>query len=114
MGKTELIVDPGVCGFTCRIRGWQEQERLARVEILESQCGMINKLSASIEDIAVKDLFLPLTRNPVFVSAERAGCHTACPVPVAVVKVLEIVLGLAVPKAVSFRFPDIPARRERQ
>ena len=106
MHKIYLAVDPGICGFTCTIEGWRKQERVAGFKILESECEMINKLSASIDELAIKDLFLPLTRNPIFVSADRACCHTACPVPVAVVKTLEVVLGLAVAKEVSLHFSN--------
>jgi len=60
------------------------------------------------------DLFLPKTRNPIFISADRACCHTACPVPVAIIKILEIVLGLAVTKDVSFRFMDKSAKQDVQ
>ena len=106
MTKTILNVDPGVCGFTCRIEGCKTKDRAAGVSILESQCEMVNKLSDGIDEVSVKDMFLPLTRNPVFAAAERARCHAACPVPSAVIKTLEIVLGLAVKKDVSFKFDE--------
>lgn len=104
MGKTIVAVDPGVCGFTCRIEGWKKDKRTAGFKIVGSQCEMINNMTHTIDEIAIKDLFRPITRNPIFVSAEGACCHTACPVPVAVVKTLEVVLGLAVAKNVSFLF----------
>jgi hypothetical protein len=106
MRKINLFVDPGACGFACRIEGWRKQDRVAGFKILDSECRMINKLSAAIDELAIKDLFLPITRNPVFITAERACCHTACPVPVAIIKTLEVVLGLAVAKEVSLRFAD--------
>lgn len=104
MAKVNLFVDPGACGFTCRIEGWRKKERTAGFKITESQCQMINQFTSAIDEVTIKDLFLPLTKNPVFVSAERACCHLACPVPTAVVKTCEKVLDLAVAKDVSFQF----------
>lgn len=104
MGNVNISVDPGICGFTCNIEGWQKENRKAGFKIRDSQCQMINKLTADIDEVTIKDLFLPLTRNPVFVSAERACCHLACPVPSAVVKTCEVVLDLAIAKDVRFEF----------
>ncbi len=94
-------VNPGVCGFNCRIEAEPAGRRSVRIMITESECTMVQKFSKLISDISLKDLFIPLTKNPVFNAAEQAGCHLACPVPVAVVKVCEVALGLAVPKDVS-------------
>ena len=107
MDKICINVDPGICGFPCRIKAWQKEKRVAGVKILDSQCERIQKLSTILDEITIKDLFLPLTRSPIFMSGERAGCHLACPVPVAIVKSAEAVLGLAIPKDVAIRFkPD--------
>ena len=112
MSKINVLVDPGVCGFTCRIQGWQKEKRSAGFKITESQCTMVNKLTDVIDEVTIKDLFLPLTKNPVFVSAERACCHSACPIPSAVVKACEVVLGLAVAKDVSFKFERSNDKKE--
>mgnify|MGYP005873066811 CR=1 FL=1 len=104
--KVCIVVEPGICGFSCRIEGWQKEKQVAGLRILDSQCEMIQKLSKCVEEISMKDLFVPVTRNPIFLAAERAGCHLGCPVPVAMAKILEISLGLAVSKDVSIRFLD--------
>jgi len=104
--KVCIAVEPGSCGLSCRIEGWQNGKQAAGLRILDSQCEMIQKLSNCFNEITMKDLFVPVTKNRIFLAAERAGCHLACPVPVAMVKILEISLGLAVPKDVSIRFLD--------
>ncbi|MDZ7695505.1 MAG: hypothetical protein U5R49_00790 [Deltaproteobacteria bacterium] len=48
------------------------------------------------------------TKNPVFLCAERARCHVACPIPVSVVKAAEVALGLALPKDATLTFEDDP------
>lgn len=104
MSTVKLFVDPGICGFTCRIEGWQKDNRTAGFKITESQCQMINKLTARLDEVTIKDLFLPLTKNPVFLSAENACCHLACPIPSAVIKACESVMDLAIAKDVSYQF----------
>lgn len=106
MNKISVIVEPGVCGFSCEVEGWLKEKRVAGVRVLDSQCEMIRKLSKNMEEITLSQLFLPISKNPIFLSAQRAGCHSACPVPVAMVKTLEVTLGLAVPKDVSIRFSN--------
>lgn len=99
-----VSLDPGICGFPCRVTARKEQKRRVAVEILESECRKIQKMSVSLTGLTLKELFLPLTRNPVYLAAERAGCHLSCGVPLAVVKAAEVALGLALPKDVTIRF----------
>jgi pantothenate kinase len=97
-------VDAGICGFRCSIEATPEKKRNVRLVITESECKQIRHLSRLLQVITLKDLFLPLSRNPVFVSAERAGCHTACPIPSALVKAAEVAMGIALPKSVRIDF----------
>ncbi len=107
--KTQTVsvdVDTGICGFPCRVKAWKTGKRTAGLEITGTDCKMIQKYSITLDDITIKDLFLPLTRNPIFIAAEKACCHNACPVPSAVVKAVEVVMGLALKKDVAFRFEE--------
>ena len=104
MDNIFLSVQPGICGFDCKVKAQISDKRIAKIEITESDCTMIQKLSKNISEISMHDLFVPLTKNPIFIAAEQAGCHLACPVPVAVVKACEVTLGLAIQKDVSILF----------
>ena len=107
MDKVCIKVDPGICGFSCRVQAWRKEKRVAGLEISGSQCEMIHELSTLLDEITIKNLFLPLTSNPIFLSAEQAGCHLACPVPVAIVKSVEAALGLSIPKDVAIQFKNM-------
>ena len=97
-------VIPGICGFDCSVKAERSGKRSARITITESDCAMIQKLSDLLFEITLQDLFVPLTKNLIFMAAEQAGCHLACPVPVAVVKASEVALELAVPKDAAICF----------
>ncbi len=102
--KVHVEVDPGICGFYCRIRVFRPAPKTVEIEISASECRQIRLLSKKIGRLSLRDLFTPLTRNPVFVAAEAAGCHTSCVVPTAVLKAAEAALEMALPKEVYIRF----------
>jgi hypothetical protein len=104
MESVIVDVNSGICGFKCRINAERSEKRDVRIEITESDCGLIQKYSKLLNDISLKDLFTPLTKNLIFVSAEQAGCHQACPVPVAVIKACEVAFEMALPKNADICF----------
>ena len=100
--SVRVMVDPGICGFICSILAWKEGKEV-KFDI-QSECGQIKKLAADLGPVQMKDLFVPLTKSPFFLCAEKSRCHLACPIPSAMVKTAEVVLGLALRKEVSIRF----------
>ena len=98
-----MEVDPGICAFTCLIHAFKDEEHRVRFEI-QSECDQVRNLAGILGKIGRKDLFLPLSRNPIFLSAEKSQCHPACPIPCSLVKAAEIVLGLALPRKVMITF----------
>lgn len=97
-------VDPGICGFACAVYAQKLEARKVKINIEGSECKQIQRLSELITQIGFRDVFVPLTRNPVFVSAEKAGCHPSCVIPTAVIKAVEVVLGLALKCDVVIQF----------
>lgn len=104
--KTEICVaaDPGICGFLCTVRARMAEARTVEVEIGDSECKHIRRLSEQIKKISLKELFLPLTKNPIFLSAQMAGCHPSCIIPVAVVKAVEAAMEMAIPRNARITF----------
>ena len=98
-------VDPGICGFTCSILAKKDGKRSVKFDI-QSDCNQIQELADTLGNISMKELFLPLSQNPIFRIAERSGCHTACPIPSSIVKIAEVALGLALPKNVMLTFDE--------
>jgi hypothetical protein len=99
-----IAVDPGVCGFTCVIRVKQLDKRLVAIEIAESECEQIKKLDGRLETISLRELFTPLTQNPVYKAAQACGCHASCAIPSAVLKAAEVAMGMALARPVRFSF----------
>ncbi|MBU2621287.1 MAG: hypothetical protein KKD92_03095, partial [Proteobacteria bacterium] len=80
------------------------EARTVMINIEGSECKQIQRLSELITQIGFRDVFVPLTRNPVFVYAEKAGCHPSCVIPTAIIKAAEVALGLALKCDVVIRF----------
>jgi len=103
MGSVIVNVNPGICGFDCRITAEQTGKRAVKISIKGSDCTMIRDMDNLLDEITMQDLFVPLTKSRIFISAEDAGCHLACPVPTAIAKAAEVALELALPKNVEMR-----------
>jgi hypothetical protein len=99
-----LAVDPGICGFPCLVKARKLDARKVALQIAESDCGQIQRLSERLTEMSLHDLFLPATRNPVYVEAAASSCHPSCPIPAAVLKAAEVAMDMALPKDVYIRF----------
>ena len=104
METIHISVEPGVCGFCCQVKAWQQNKKKAFIEITGSQCKQVQKLADGVKEVTLHDVFTRHSSNIVYKAAEDAGCHLSCPVPVAVLKAAEVALGLALPKEACIRF----------
>lgn len=103
-------VDPGICGFPCMIRAEKLDGKMVSLKITDSDCQQIKKLSERLTQILLKDLFAPISRNPVYTLTEKSSCHLSCPVPVAMIKAAEVAFGLALPRDVQICFDPCGAQ----
>jgi hypothetical protein len=102
--KTNIVctkVDPGICGFTCVVKAQKKGPRAVAIEISGSECKQIQKLSGLLQEMSLIELFKPITVNPVMISAQSAGCHTSCTIPLAIFKTVEVALAMALPRDVK-------------
>lgn len=99
-----VSTDPGICGFSCTVTARQCDKRMVTVAIGGCECKQIQRLAALLTHMSLKALFTPLTRNSAYIAAEKAGCHSSCVVPAAVIKAVEVAFGMALPKAVHMNF----------
>ena len=97
-------VNPGICGFTCRIKAWKIDKRTVGLEISESECQQIQQLAELMSKLTLNEVFMPVTRNPVYLAAEQSGCHASCPIPVAILKATEVAMEMALARDASIRF----------
>ena len=99
-----MIVDPGACGFHCKI-SVNKTGRYEATVTVESQCKQIKRLAQEVKSVdfmgIVKGQF---GENAVFQAASKCGLHQSCIIPSSILKAVEAELGMAVKKPVSITF----------
>ena len=90
-------ISSGICGFSATVRTEMEARKVKLS--IESECKAIQNLAAELTEI---DPFQEITfrgNGPRSLEMGAKHCyHTACPVPVGIIKAVEIEAGLALPK----------------
>ena len=104
LNNTCVAINAGICGFTCRIEAWKIDKSDAGLEISESECQQIQRFSDIVSKLSLKEIFMPVTRNPVYLAAQKSGCHASCPIPMAVIKAAEVAMEMALPREVLVKF----------
>ena len=100
---THVTVEAGICGFTSTIEVSKLSAKRVRVDIT-SECEMVSKLGEQLRDVELRNV-LKLPENPLLCKcAHRCIHHVACPVPVAILKAIEVEVGLALAKDVVIHF----------
>jgi hypothetical protein len=104
LNDTCASVNAGICGFSCYIEAWKADKNTAGLDIGESECQQIQRFSDLVSKLSLKEIFMPVTRNPVYLAAQQSGCHASCPIPMAVLKTAEVAMKMALPRGVSVQF----------
>jgi hypothetical protein len=100
---TRVVVEAGICGFTSTIEVSKLSAKRVRVDIT-SDCEMVSKLGEQLHDMELRNA-LKLPENPLLCKgAHRYIRHAACPVPIAIIKAIEVEVGLALAKDVVIHF----------
>ena len=97
-------ITAGICGFECAIRALKVDRREVMIELSRSECGQIKRLAEALSTLSLKEVFAPISRNPVYHSAEKSGCHPSCVIPPAVLKAAEVAMEMALPKDAAIHF----------
>lgn len=104
---TRVEVSAGDCGHSAVIDVEKLDDRHVRV-VLRSKCEQITAMNPALEHLQWKgkghEVFGRMIESAVYRSASEQIRHTACPVPVAILKAIEAEVGLALPKDVTITF----------
>jgi hypothetical protein len=100
---TQLVVNPGACGMTSIIQLSKIDKRLGRLKI-DSDCEKVSNLSRSLGEVSLSDALRPPLRSAVYKCATEHCLCASCPIPMSVIKAIEVEFGTALPRDVSVRF----------
>lgn len=109
---TEVEVFAGICGLKTRIR----VENLGKYQakcVIESECPNHKKVSKILETATfnMMDELFKKGKSQVLLACQGTVPHVSCPVPAAILKALEVGVGLALPADATITF--IRAEKKR-
>jgi hypothetical protein len=102
---TTIEVDAGICGLVTRLQAGPGTEGQVVLHG-ESTCPRVQEYLAGLGAVDVSSALGRCCVEKVFEPAARVGLHPACLVPVGVIKAVEVVAGLALPREASIRFME--------
>ena len=101
MAKAEI--NSGICGFTTTVTA--RADGLSRVRLtIESECPAVQRLAEQLTEVDPLREITFRGNGPV-VNKVAPDClrHAACPVPIGIIKAVEVSAGLALPADVTIR-----------
>ncbi|HXZ24366.1 MAG TPA: hypothetical protein VEH08_06485 [Methanomassiliicoccales archaeon] len=102
-GRVVLTLDPGVCRLTSKIEVYPEGDEF-RCKI-ESRCTHVQDFASQLDGFTMMDVIkMPFCENKVYAVGGRTLKHSACPVPMAVLKAAEVAAGLGLKRDVHVTF----------
>jgi hypothetical protein len=94
MARAEI--DSGICGFEAVVETRMDGARC--LVSIESECEAIQKLAAELTEVEPYGEISFRGTGPHTLQLGAKHCfHTACPIPVGIIKAIEIEAGLALP-----------------
>jgi len=101
MAKAEIC--SGICGFTTTVEARKDEVGRILLDV-QSDCQAIQRLAADLTQVDPYREFTFRGQGPLtFQLAAQYCSHAACPVPVGIIKAVEIEAGLALPKDVTIK-----------
>ncbi len=100
MAKAEIF--SGICGFNTQVEATMDGD-VVKLSVV-SECPAINKLGANLPEVDPYREISSRRNMPQTLEAGVKYCtHAACPVPVGIIKAVEVEAGLALPKDVTIK-----------
>jgi hypothetical protein len=100
---TKAYLDAGSCGYDVTIT--VEKIDKNRLDIrIDTGCEMVKMMEPDLKGSDWKKILRKIIESPVYISASKRLKHPGCPVPMAIIKAIEVELGAALPKDVKMTF----------
>ncbi|MEZ5125875.1 MAG: hypothetical protein R2826_06460 [Thermoleophilia bacterium] len=95
-------IDSGICGFGAVVHA-RAEGKVVRIEI-DSDCPHVRALAAELTEVSpFAEISFRGEGPQTFRVAAKHLAHAACPVPVGIIKAIEVEAGLALPKEANIR-----------
>lgn len=104
---SKVTVDAGCCGVKAVVRVKKTGDTGVSVRV-SSDCEMLANMNPDLTEVNWREgVFGRISDCSIYEIASRHIQHTTCPVPAAILKAIEVEVGLAAPVSVTMTFdPD--------
>ena len=100
MSKAEI--HSGICGFNTVVEAKMDGDKVTLS--ITSDCGAINRLAQDLTEVnPFKEISARRNVPQTLEKGMKYCTHAACPVPVGIIKAVEVEAGLALPADVSIK-----------
>jgi hypothetical protein len=104
MAKTKI--NSGICGFGAEVEAMAGENYHVNLKI-DSECPAIQKLAEELKEVNALNQISFRRGMPEILEKGAEFCtHASCPVPVGIIKTVEVAAGLALPKNASIEFEE--------
>jgi hypothetical protein len=103
---TRVVVEAGICGFHTTVQAIKTGKRRVSV-IVESDCEAVAEMDGDLQDLDWLEALGPPGKSAVWDCACQHLKHPCCPVPIGIMKAIEVELDLALPKDVVIHFEKV-------
>lgn len=101
MAKSEI--HPGNCGYTAIVEATMDGKMVCKLSIT-SDCKAVQKLAQELTEVNPYQEISFRREMPAILQAGAKYCsHAACPVPVGIIKTVEVAARLALPGEATIR-----------
>jgi hypothetical protein len=99
---TKADIAAGICGFATVVKA--RMEGSACTLSIESECDAIQRMASELTQVDPFREFTFRGAGPLTYQTAAKDCkHAACPVPVGIIKAIEVEAGLALPADVTIK-----------
>lgn len=97
----KAIIKSGVCGFTTEVNT-EKSDRGKILLDIQSDCPAFKELNETLKEVDEMDCIMSKVGEGSIYETCRIFCkHSACPVPMGIIKAVEVAAGLALPRDVT-------------
>lgn len=101
----KVNIESGVCGFITNVQAEMGAKYTAKLTV-ESNCPHVKKIADNFGEFnAMKELFKK-GQSEILTLCQANLPHITCPVPIGLLKALEVSTGLALPKEAKISFNE--------
>lgn len=105
---SKVTVDAGACKFKAVIHAHKTGQWTMTVRV-SSGCEMLTRMNPELAEINwQRGVFGKIQNSAIYAVSSQHIRHTACPVPAAILKAMEVEAELALPVDVSMRIEEGP------